>query len=83
MSVDEILNIIVNEARQADERAAEACARSKYNIQDYHMCIEFYLQHLHDRIAKEAGLERRCPKFLFRQRLAKFRKETEVLVDTR
>ena len=74
MSIDEILDIIQDEACQADECAAEACKRSKYSVQDYHLCVEFYLQRLHDRIAREAGLGRRCPRFPFRQQVSQFRK---------
>jgi hypothetical protein len=73
MNTDDILTIIADEARQADERAAVACERSKYSIQDYHLCIEFYLQRLHDRIAAESGSDRRCPQFPFRRRVADFR----------
>lgn len=75
MSLDEILAIIRDEALLADNRAADACSRSKYSIQDYFMCIEFYLQNLHDRIAREAGLQVRCPHYPMRVRIAALRKE--------
>lgn len=73
MTIADILDIIQDEAREADRRAEHACSRSKYSVQDYHMCTEFYLSDLHDRIAREAGLQRRCPVFPFRTKLAKFR----------
>lgn len=76
MNIEQILDTIQDEARQADERAADACSRSKYSIQDYHMCTVFYLARLHDRLARESGLSRRCPVFPFQQRLATFRRET-------
>lgn len=75
MELNQILDTIQDEARQADERAAEACARSKYSMQDYHICVEFYLQKLHDRLAREAGLERRCPTFPMREKVANLRRE--------
>lgn len=74
MELEQILSIIRDEALQADNRAAEACARSKYSIQDYHICIEFYLQNLHDRLAREAGLPIRCPNYPMRARIAELRK---------
>lgn len=77
MTVNEILDVIQDEALQADRRAQNACERSKYSVQDYHMCIEFYLQELHDRIASQSGLSRSCPKFPFRQKLSKFRAEVK------
>lgn len=75
MSIEEILKIIRDEALRADNRAAEACARSKYSMQDYHICIEFYLQNLHDRLAREAGLSTRCPVYPMRARIADLRRE--------
>jgi hypothetical protein len=74
MDVGKILEIIRDEARQADSRAAEACKRSKYSMQEYHICIEFHLQKLHDRIAREAGLPIRCPIYPMRVRIAELRR---------
>lgn len=75
MEVEKVLEIIRDEALLADTRAADACSRSKYSIQDYFMCIEFYLQNLHDRIAREAGLSVRCPHYPMRVKIAALRKE--------
>ena len=75
MTTREILAIIADEAKLADERAENACKRSKYSVQDYHMCVEFTLQQLHDRIATEAGIEVRCEIFPFRRKLSSFRRE--------
>ena len=74
MTIREILAIIADEARMADERAENACKRSKYSVQDYHMCVEFALARLHDRIAQDAGLDVRCEIFPFRVKLSSFRK---------
>lgn len=74
MNIDHTLDIIEDEARQADEKAAEACQKSKYSTSDYWICLEFALQRLHDRIAAEAGSSRRCPHFPYRLRLAEFRR---------
>lgn len=82
MTLDQILDIIQDEARQADDRASEACMRSKYSIQDYHICIEFYLQNLHDRLARESGLSRRCPHFPMRQMIANLRREVKAAMTT-
>ena len=78
MEIEQILSTIRDEAYQADLRAAEACKRSKYSIQDYHICVEFYLQKLHDRLAKEAGLEIRCGIFPMRQKIAVLRREVAL-----
>lgn len=75
MTIREVLAIIADEARLADERAENACKRSKYSVQDYHMCVEFSLQQLHDRIARESGLDVRCEIFPFRARLSAFRRD--------
>jgi hypothetical protein len=72
--IEEILTTICDEAKQADERAAEACKRSKYSMQDYHICVEFYLQNLHDRLARESGLSLRCPIYPMRQKIADLRR---------
>lgn len=75
-SLESILDIIQAHAEEADRRAEEACKRSKYSIQDYHMCTEFAMQRLHDDIARSAGSQRRCPVFPFRARLNEFRRQT-------
>ncbi len=75
MKIEKVLEIIRDEALLADNRAADACSRSKYSIQDYFMCIEFYLQNLHDRLARESGLPIRCPHFPMRVKIAALRKE--------
>ena len=62
------------EAINADAMALLACERSKYSVQDYWMCVEFVLQRLHDRIAREHGLSARCPIGPFRAKLNEFRK---------
>jgi hypothetical protein len=72
--LQKILEIIEDEAREADIKAAEACKRSKYSAQDYWMCIEFKMQRLHDKIAKEFGINKRCPHFPFRKKLLAFKK---------
>ena len=74
--INTILDMIQEHAKRADERAAAACMKSKYSIQDYHMCTQFAMQRLHDDIARQHGLERRCPVFPFRRRLNEFRRET-------
>lgn len=76
MTTDEILDIIQAHAEEADRRAEDACKRSKYSVQDYHMCTEFAMQRLHDDIARAANLTRRCPIFSFRARLNEFRRAT-------
>jgi len=68
-----ILDRIEEEARLCDTKAERACARSKYSIQDYWVCLEFQMQRLHDTIARDLGLSRRCPHFSFRKRLAEFK----------
>ena len=75
MEIEKVLETIRDEALLADTRAADACSRSKYSIQDYFICIEFYLQNLHDRLAREAGLVIRCPHYPMRVKIAALRKE--------
>lgn len=77
MDITKILSIIRSEAEDCDKKAEEACKKSKYSIQDYWMCVEYRLQRLHDRIAKESGQDIRCPHYPFRVRLAEFRKATQ------
>jgi hypothetical protein len=72
--VEDVLQMIANEAQDADQKAAHACMKSKYSTQDYYLCLEFYLARLHDRIAKEYGIQKRCEIFPFRKKLNNFRR---------
>jgi hypothetical protein len=72
-----ILARIEEEASACDAKAEQACIKSKYSIQDYWMCVEFKFQQLHDDLAREHGLPRRCRTFAFRKRLNEFRKSTK------
>lgn len=73
MNIDGVLVILRDAALEADEMAMEACMRSKYSVQDYWMCMEFWTQRLHDRIAKESGINEKCPHGPFRSRLSEFK----------
>ena len=73
MTLDAVLDIIESHALEAGAKAEECCSRSKYSIQDYWMCIEFSFARLHDSIAREAGISRRCKHSSFRQAVASFR----------
>jgi hypothetical protein len=68
------LDILRAAALDADAKALDACRRSKYSIQDYWMCLEFWTQRLHDDIARDIGLDERCPHGEFRKRLAEFKR---------
>lgn len=70
-----VLDRIQDAAKEADEKAEESCKKSKYSIQDYWMCMEFWAQRLHDDLAREHGLERRCPHYPFRVKLAAFKRD--------
>lgn len=72
--INRVLETLKDAALEADAKAADACMRSKYSIQDYWMCLEFWTQRLHDRIAKEHGLDARCPHGPFRQQLHGFKR---------
>jgi hypothetical protein len=85
MTLNAILDIIESYALEAGAKAEECCVRSKYSIQDYWMCIEFSFARLHDSIAREAGLSRKCKHSSFRQAVATFRRTVinarETMVD--
>ena len=72
--VGRILDRIEEEAAACDAKAEQACVRSKYSVQDYWMCVEFKFQRLHDELASELGLTRRCRTFAFWKRLNEFRR---------
>jgi len=72
--IDKILDRIEAHALKAGAKAREACIKSKYSIQDYWMCIEFSFSRLHDDIARENGLSRRCKQSVFRKAVAEFRR---------
>ena len=74
MTISSILTELRQAARHADRKAALACAKSKYSVQDFWMCMEFWTQRLHDRIAKKVGLKLICPHYPFRQQLTRFKK---------
>ena len=81
IDVRDVIRLICREAKEADDKAMAACARSKYSVQDYWLCIEFRMQQLADRIARKAGLAMRCPKYPFRQRVDRLRKEEKAEVE--
>lgn len=72
--VEKIMNNIKEQAKKADDKALDACKRSKYSIQDYWLCIEFKFQQTYDDLARSIGLSSRCPVFPFRQEVNSFRK---------
>lgn len=72
--VKEVFDLIVEAAREADERAQMACQRSKYSVQDYWMCVEMRMSALADKLARKHYLPIRCPIFSFRMALNEFRK---------
>jgi hypothetical protein len=74
VTLPEILEIVRAEARRADNNACAAMIRSKYSIQDYHLCMEQYLARLHDRLAIAGGLPDRCPHYAYRQAVLRFRR---------
>ena len=74
---NDIFLIICTMARDADKKAEDACAYSRYSIQDYWMCIEFQLQQLADVIAIKYNLDKRCPKYDFRKRLTEFKNDIQ------
>lgn len=73
--LNKLLDKIQDKAQEADNNAKNACLRSKYSIQDYYMCLEFWTQRLHDELAREYNLKRRCPIFPFRSKLSDFKSE--------
>jgi len=81
MDERDVVRMICREAKEADDKARAACVRSKYSIQDYWLCIEFVLQRLADRVARESGLAMRCPHYPFRQRIERLRKEVKAVVE--
>ena len=76
----EVFDLVVEEAREADERALLACQRSKYSIQDYWMCVEMRMANLANRIARKHYLPVRCPIFSYRMALNEFRKSQVKLL---
>lgn len=78
MDIEEILDEIQSAALEAGRKAEEACVKSKYSVQDYWMCLEFWTQRLHDRIAKRHGLRRRCQQSEFRKALLAFKRSRKL-----
>ena len=76
----EVFDLIVEAAREADERAQLACQRSKYSVQDYWMCVEMRMATLADKVARRHYLPERCPVFPFRMALNEFRKSQVKLL---